>query len=142
VPPKRQDPVPFLNFAPLQNAVAALKKSSGAYQKAYAAATAGGKMPSPEVQQRLNAILLKAERALTRPEGLPRRSWYVHQIYAPGYYTGYGVKTLPAVREAIEQRNWQEATEQIPLVAGTIERYAKEIDRATAVLGGAATPAK
>jgi len=138
VAPKRQEPVPFLNFAPLQNAIAALKQSAGAYQKAYAAATSGGKMPPPDVQQRLNAILLKAERALTRPEGLPRRSWYVHQIYAPGFYTGYGVKTLPAIREAIEQRNWQEATEQIPIVAGTIEGFAKEIDRATAVLGGTA----
>ncbi len=142
VAPTRLDPVPYLNFAPLQNAVAALKKSAGAYQKAYAAATAGGKMPSPDVQTRLNAILLKAERALTRPEGLPRRSWYVHQIYAPGFYTGYGVKTLPAVREAIEQRKWQEATEQIPIVAAVIEGFAKEIDRATVVLGGTATAAK
>ena len=142
VAPKRLDPVPYLNFAPLQNAVATLKKSAGDYQKAYAAATAGGKMPSPDVQARLNAILLKAERALTRPEGLPRRSWYVHQIYAPGYYTGYGVKTLPAVREAIEQRNWQEATAQIPIVAAVIEGFAKEIDRATAALGGTAAAAK
>ena len=77
---------------------------------------------------------MKSERALTRPEGLPRRSWYVHQIYAPGFYTGYGVKTLPAVREALEQRNWQEATAQIPNVAATIEAFAREVDKATAVL--------
>jgi N-acetylated-alpha-linked acidic dipeptidase len=135
VAPKRLDAVPFLNFAPLQNAVAVLKKSSGDYEKAYAAATAGGKVPPPEAQRRLDEILLKAEQALTRSQGLPRRSWYVHQIYAPGYYTGYGVKTLPGVREALEQRNWQEASEQIGFVAGTIEGFAKEIDRATAVLG-------
>jgi N-acetylated-alpha-linked acidic dipeptidase len=141
VAPKRLDAVPYLNFAPLQNAVAVLKKSTAAYQKAYGAATAGGKMPTPEVQQQLDAILLKSERALTRPEGLPRRSWYVHQIYAPGFYTGYGVKTLPAVREAIEQRNWQEANQQIPNVAATIEGFAKEIDRATAVLGGGSAAA-
>src|SRR5436190_117917 len=67
--------------------------------------------------------------------GLPRRPWYVHQIYAPGFYTGYGVKTLPAVREALEQRNWKEATEQMPNVAAAIEAFAKEVDRATAVLG-------
>jgi N-acetylated-alpha-linked acidic dipeptidase len=71
---------------------------------------------------------------LTRSEGLPRRPWYVHQIYAPGFYTGYGVKTLPAVREAIEQRQWQEAEQQIGIVAGTIAGYAKEVDRATAAL--------
>jgi N-acetylated-alpha-linked acidic dipeptidase len=138
VPPPRLDAVPYLDFAPLQNAVAALKKSAAAYAKAYGAATAGGAMPAPEVQQRLDEILMKSERALTRPEGLPRRPWYVHQIYAPGFYTGYGVKTLPAVREAIEQRNWQEANQQVPLVAATIEGFAKQIDRATAALGGGA----
>ena len=142
VAPKRLDPVPYLNFAPLQNAAATLKKSAAAYQKAWSAATAGGKMPSLDVQKRLDDILRKTERALTRPEGLPRRPWYRHQIYAPGFYTGYGVKTLPAVREAIEERQWQEANEQIPLVAATIERFAKEIDRATAVLGGSAGTAK
>ncbi len=136
VAPRRLDPVPYLNFAPLQNAAAALRKSTDAYQKAYAAATGGGKVPAADVQARLDQILLKAERALTRSAGLPRRPWYVHQIYAPGYYTGYGVKTLPAVREAIEQRQWQEAEQQIGIVAGTIEGYAKEVDRATAVLGG------
>jgi N-acetylated-alpha-linked acidic dipeptidase len=136
VAPRRLDPVPYLNFAPLQNAAAALKTSTDAYQKAYGAATAGGKVPAADVQARLDQILLKAERALTRSEGLPRRPWYVHQIYAPGYYTGYGVKTLPAVREAIEQRQWQEAEQQIHIVAGTIEGFAKEVDRATAALGG------
>ncbi len=78
---------------------------------------------------------MTAERALTRTEGLPRRPWFVHQVYAPGFYTGYGVKTLPAVREALEQRDWKEATEQIPNVAAAIEAFAREIDKATAVLG-------
>ena len=64
-----------------------------------------------------NGVLLTAERALTRRTACPRRPWYRHQVYAPGFYTGYGVKTLPAVREAIEQRNWAEATAQIPKVA-------------------------
>ena len=135
--------MPFLNFAPLQNAVAALKKSAAAYPEGLAAATAGGKMPPPDVQQRLDEILLKAERALTRTEGLPRRSWYVHQIYAPGFYTGYGVKTLPAVREAIEQRNWQEADgADRPRGRASSKASPKEIDRATAVLGGTAAAAK
>jgi N-acetylated-alpha-linked acidic dipeptidase len=139
LPPKRLDPVPYLNFAPLQNAVAALKKSAAAYAKAWSAATAGGKMPAADVQVRLDQVLMRSERTLTRREGLPRRSWYVHQIYAPGSYTGYGVKTLPAVREALELRNWQEAGEQIEIVAKVIEGYAREIDRATAILGGTGT---
>ncbi|HEV2852596.1 MAG TPA: transferrin receptor-like dimerization domain-containing protein [Thermoanaerobaculia bacterium] len=136
VAPKRLDPVPYLNFAPLQNAVATLKKSAAAYAKAWSAATADGKMPSPDVQKQLDQILMKTERALTRKEGLPRRSWYAHQIYAPGAYTGYGVKTLPGVREALEQRDWREAAEQAGFVAETIEGFAREIDRATAVLSG------
>jgi N-acetylated-alpha-linked acidic dipeptidase len=81
-----------------------------------------------------NGILLTAERALTRESGLPRRPWFKHQIYAPGFYTGYGVKTLPAVREAIEERDFTEAAAQIPKVAATIEAYAAEIERAAAAL--------
>ena len=134
VAPPRLDPAPYLNFAPLQNAVAALKKSTAAYDKAYAAATAGGKTLPATTAARLDEVLMKSERALTSSKGLPRRPWYVHQIYAPGYYTGYGVKTLPAVREALEQRDWKEATEQIPNVAGVIEAFAREIDKATALL--------
>jgi N-acetylated-alpha-linked acidic dipeptidase len=142
VAPKRLDAVPYLNFSPLENAVAALKASTAAYSKAIGAATAGGKEPAPEVQARLDDVLMKAERALTSSRGLPRRPWYVHQIYAPGYYTGYGVKTLPAVREAIEQRQWKEAEQQMSVVAGAIEGFAKEIDRATALLGGTAAAAR
>ena len=141
VAPKRLDAVPYINFAPLENAVAALKTSTAAYSKAMSAATAGGKAPSPEVQQRLDEILMKTERALTTTAGLPRRSWYVHQIYAPGFYTGYGVKTLPAVREALEQRDWKEAEQQMSVVAGAITGLAKELDRATALLGGGGTAA-
>jgi N-acetylated-alpha-linked acidic dipeptidase len=81
-----------------------------------------------------NAVLVTAERALTRSEGLPRRPWFRHQIYAPGLYTGYGVKTLPAVREALEERRFDEATAQIPNVAAAIEAYAAEIEKAAAAL--------
>jgi N-acetylated-alpha-linked acidic dipeptidase len=135
VAPKRLDAVPYLNFSPLENAVAKLKASSAAYSKAIGAATAGGKEPPADVQARLDDVLMKAERSLTTTQGLPRRSWYVHQIYAPGYYTGYGVKTLPAVREALEQRQWKEADQQMSVVAGAIEGFARELDRATALLG-------
>ena len=72
-------------------------------------------------------------------EGLPRRPWFTHQIYAPGFYTGYGVKTLPAVREAIEERDFDEAAAQIPKVAATIEAYAAEIEKAAAALEKSAT---
>ena len=129
VAPKPKAEVPFLNFAPLQNALAKLQESARNYQTA-----AKNKQLSPAAQKSLAEILYRTERALTRNEGLPRRSWFKHQIYAPGFYTGYGVKTLPGVREAIEQRDWKEASEQIEITARTIENFAAEIDKATAFL--------
>ncbi len=83
----------------------------------------------PPSQKQLDEVLMKTERALITPNGLPRRDWFKHQIYAPGFYTGYGVKTLPAVREAIEQRDWKEADAQILIVAKTLENFAAEIDQ-------------
>ncbi|MEZ5428054.1 MAG: transferrin receptor-like dimerization domain-containing protein [Pyrinomonadaceae bacterium] len=125
VVPGIKDEVPHLNFAPLQNAVERLKKSAAGFQ------TASGKRNlSGDERKRLNEILIQTERLLTSDRGLPRRDWFRHQIYAPGFYTGYGVKTLPGVREAIEQRNWKEATGQIEILARTIENFAAEIDRA------------
>jgi N-acetylated-alpha-linked acidic dipeptidase len=91
-------------------------------------------MPSGAARNQLNDVLMKVERAMTNSNGLPRRGWFKHQIYAPGFYTGYGVKTLPAVREAIEQHDWKEANEQIIVVANTIEKIATEIDKAAALL--------
>ena len=123
--PKPKENVPYLNFAPLQNALAKLQESARNYQ------TAAKNKQMPAAQKSLDEILYKTERALTRNEGLPRRNWFKHQIYAPGFYTGYGVKTLPAIREAIEQRDWKEASEQIQIVSKTIENFAVEIDKAT-----------
>jgi N-acetylated-alpha-linked acidic dipeptidase len=77
---------------------------------------------------------MAAERTLTRPEGLPRRPWFVHHVYAPGFYTGYGVKTLPGVREALEQKEFAQAEEQARLVAAVLDGFAAQIDRATALL--------
>jgi N-acetylated-alpha-linked acidic dipeptidase len=128
---KLEEPVPFINFAPLQNALVRLQDSSRRYDSAMSAMVSTGRLPAPEAARSLDEILIRTERAMTRNEGLPRRSWFKHQIYAPGFYTGYGVKTLPAVREAIEQRNWREASEQVSVVARIIEGVAAEIDRAT-----------
>lgn len=134
VAPKARAPVPHLNFAPLQNSFARLQESARAYDAAMAEMAAAGFSLSKEAQKSLDEILIQTERAMTREEGLPRRPWFKHQIYAPGFYTGYGVKTLPGVREAIEQRNWKEAGEQVNVIAETIERLASEIDRATSII--------
>ena len=133
VPPARDEPVPYLNFAPLRNAARRLTDAAAAYDAALGAALEEGAIPN-ETRRELNRLLTLAERSLTRDGGLPRRSWFRHQIYAPGFYTGYGVKTLPGVREAIEQRAWEEASQQIGHAAATLEALAAELERATALL--------
>jgi N-acetylated-alpha-linked acidic dipeptidase len=129
VVPKPQDPVPYLNFAPLQNSLSRLQESARKYQDARnndTRARAGSAA--------LDQALMDVERAMTRDAGLPRRPWFKHAIYAPGFYTGYGVKTLPGVREAIEQRNWTEAQTEAGNISATIEAAAAQIDRATALI--------
>jgi N-acetylated-alpha-linked acidic dipeptidase len=82
----------------------------------------------------VNGELLQSERALTDQKGLPGRPWFKHQLYAPGFYTGYGAKTVPAVREAIEQKEWGVAQESIETVAKVLENEAGVIDRAASNL--------
>jgi N-acetylated-alpha-linked acidic dipeptidase len=119
--------VPYLNFSSLQNAITALEKSTNSLSEAMAAGTI-----SSTKKNELNSKLYHAEQTLLTPTGLPRRGWYRHSIYAPGFYTGYGVKTLPGIREAIEQRNWKEAQEQIEIAATTIAGLSTYLDAAAA----------
>ncbi len=118
--PKIKLEVPTMDFAELTKAVVRLKAVSLVYDNASAKAH-----PSTD----LDAALMATERALLG-EGLPRRPWYRHMIYAPGLYTGYGVKTLPSIREAIEQRDWQEARQELPKVAKTIDSLSDAIEKA------------
>lgn len=128
--PEPMGAVPFLNFAPLDNALASLDKSANEYSQAM---QKSGSLPVGNVEK-LNEVLYKSERYLTHPGGLPRRSWFQHQIYAPGFYTGYGVKTLPMIREAIEQKNWAEAQQGIQRVSETLTQFAAQIDKATLLM--------
>jgi len=131
VPPARDELPPFLNFAPLDNATDALTRAAERYEKALAhAQTNGGAALAKPDAQAVNATLLRSERALTSAAGLPRRPWYRHEVYAPGLYTGYGVKTLPGVREAIEQKNWAEGDAQIGAVGKALGSMADVINRA------------
>jgi N-acetylated-alpha-linked acidic dipeptidase len=122
---------PALNFAPLENAVAALTRAAERYRKAFEAART--KM-TPEAARAVNLLLIQSERELTDAAGLPRRPWYRHLLYAPGYYTGYAVKTMPGVREAIEEKNYAEADAEIVRVARALEREKRLIEAAAADL--------
>ena len=121
---------PHLNFAPLENGAAALQAAAERYEKAVARATLAGRDLAA-----VNRALIQMERGLTDAQGLPRRPWFRHQLYAPGFYTGYGVKTIPGVREAIEQKLWPEADEQMARVGKVLANEAAMIDRAAAELG-------
>jgi N-acetylated-alpha-linked acidic dipeptidase len=135
VPPKPEAMPPFLNFAPLDNAVAALDRSAEHYQKAIQAAEGkGGVALTHASLASVNRRIIETERKLTRPGGLPGRPWYRHELYAPGIYTGYGVKTIPSVREAIEQRQWDEAGKQIVIVGNVLQDEARSIDAAAIAL--------
>ena len=123
--PQKKEDVPYLNFAPLQNAIVKVAEAAANYRSAAALNT----LDQNSIIE-LDKILIQTERRLTLTSGLPRRDWFKHQIYAPGFYTGYGVKTLPGVREAIEQRNWSEAEAQIKVLAQVLENFANEINLA------------
>jgi len=137
-PPKEPVP-PFLNFAPLDNGLAALERTTADYDKALAQAMEnGGAALARTALKDANDKLVLVERALTLNEGLPNRPWFKHQIYAPGFYTGYGVKTLPAVRESIEQKQWKLAEEEIGKVGKVLENAGEAIQGATTELSRAA----
>src|SRR5699024_3084486 len=132
--PQIQEKVPHLNFAPLQNAVDHLKEAAHAYNQAFSRQMEQGVTLSQSQLRTVNKLLQSSEQQLTDEGGLPRRPWFKHQIYAPGFYTGYGVKTLPGVREAVEQRNWQEVSQEMLTTADAINRYANHIEKITDVM--------
>jgi N-acetylated-alpha-linked acidic dipeptidase len=135
VPPKPEEVPPYLNFAPLENATEALTQSAQRYGKAMERANAnGGAALASASLSSLNALLIQSERKLTSLEGLPGRPWYKHEIYAPGVYTGYTVKTMPAVRESIEQKKWKLADEGIVEVGRVLAAEAAIINSAAAEL--------
>ena len=142
-PPKKEDLPPYLDFSPLQNSADALSRSAGEYQKALTAADANGgsALTSASIAE-VNGLLIQSERKLTTPEGLPGRFWYKHQIYAPGVYTGYESKAIPAVREAIEQKKWKQAEQAMARAAAVLQDEATLVSSAAAKLSAASAAAK
>jgi len=138
VAPPRESVPPFLDFAPLENGFAALQRTTELYDKALAQAMENdGAALARAALKDANDKLVAVERALTLNEGLPNRPWFKHQIYAPGFYTGYDVKTLPAVRESIEQKDWKLTDEEIVKVGKVLESAGAAIEGAAAELSRA-----
>jgi len=138
VPPASEAVPPHLNFAPLDNASDVLTRSAAEYRKAFeqAGANGGVALASASLAE-VNRLLIESERKLTTPEGLPNRPWFKHQLYAPGFYTGYAVKTVPAVREAIELKQWKQADEAIVTVSRVLQDEAVLISSAAERLSNA-----
>ena len=128
IAPAIEEPAPKIDFTALDQAVAKLKASAHAYDAALAR---GG---SPGRRAQVNAILQTVDQTLLDPEGLPGRPWFKNLAYAPGVLTGYGAKTLPGVREALEGHRWTEAQTYIGRTARALNAYADKVDQAAAVL--------
>ena len=127
-PPEREDVAPAIDFTALDAALGRLKASAAAYDGAAAGPVA------PEKAARADLVLQGVELSLTDPDGLPGRPWYRHLIYAPGLLTGYGAKTLPGIREAIEGRRWAEAGLYIKRTAAALDAAATKLDAARAAI--------
>jgi N-acetylated-alpha-linked acidic dipeptidase len=134
-PPAAESDVPYLDFAPLDNAIERLKRSAKAYDEAYKNAAEKDLVLENAQRAELDRLLQGLEQALTSDDGLPGRPWFKHLIYAPGILTGYAAKTMPGVREAIEARRWDEAGQYIAITARALEAYCQRLDTATALLG-------
>ncbi len=119
---------PALNFAPLENAAAVLTRAADRYQKA-ATASRATLAKDPTRLTAVNARLIQSERQFIDENGLARRAWYRHLLYAPGYYTGYGVKTMPGVREAIEEKRYADAEKEIVRVSAALTRETALLNR-------------
>jgi N-acetylated-alpha-linked acidic dipeptidase len=136
LPPAPEEAVPEVDFAPLESAVAQLRRSARAYDEAYTRLNTGELKLGVAQRRQLNRLLQGMEQKLTDPRGLPGRAWFKHFIYAPGVLTGYGVKTLPAVREAVEGARWDEASQYVLITAQVLSAYCRQLDEATRLLAG------
>jgi N-acetylated-alpha-linked acidic dipeptidase len=135
-PSVSKEPVPHFNFAPLRNALTLLVESADRYTAKVNEIVASGMTLPPGKRKALDALLMGMERRLTLEQGLPGRPWYIHHVYAPGAYTGYGVKTLPTVREALEERQWDTVDAHIVMVARVLGTYTAGINEALSIITG------
>ncbi|HEX7348230.1 MAG TPA: transferrin receptor-like dimerization domain-containing protein [Rhodanobacteraceae bacterium] len=133
-PPARLSDVPKIDLAPLDTAAAKLKTSAAAYEAAYhTRAAAGLDIPAAQLVK-VNQLMGTLEQRLLDAQGLPGRPWYKNMIQAPGELTGYAPKTLPAVHEALDARDWSRADKYAAVTATVLGNYRAQLDQLTALL--------
>jgi N-acetylated-alpha-linked acidic dipeptidase len=135
LPPRAEPPVPYFDFSPLENASASLTAAAKEYASAFGKSRLSARPPDTAHLSEVNRLLRSVEQAFLREEGLPRRPWFKHYLYAPGFYTGYSVKTLPAVREALEEKQWKDVGAGVTATAQAIEKGTARIREAAKALG-------
>jgi N-acetylated-alpha-linked acidic dipeptidase len=131
-PPTALKSVPHFNLAPLENAIDHLKRSAKDYDAALAAK---GAAQSNATKEKLIDLARQTEQSLVVDVGLPGRDWYKNLIYAPGRYTGYNAKTLPGVREAIEEERWADVDRYAALTGAALDAYADRLDEGVRLMG-------
>jgi N-acetylated-alpha-linked acidic dipeptidase len=129
-PPPHLDTPPAIDLAPLTAAADAITRAAQRYAQIAAGAQ---NIPAAKLDS-VNRLLMQSERKLLDEQGLPGRPWFKHVIYAPGIYTGYAAKTIPGVREALEERRWAEATQQVKSVSSVLQGEAALIEATAAEL--------
>jgi len=127
----------MVDLKPLREANARLAAAARDYEKALdglAGVSSAALVSKKDQLASLNRLIYTSERRLGYEKGLPRRDWFTHLIYAPGFYTGYGVKTLPGIREGIEERTWSDAEAYVPITAAAISAMAAQVTQAAQAL--------
>jgi len=125
-----------LEWKELQSELGKLGAAAKTFEGEYQSALRRWNAPAKDKVAAVNAAIYRTERTLLAPGGLPGRPFYRHQLYAPGQYTGYSVKTLPGIREAAESKQWEQANAQSREVAKAIRALTSELARITNLLRG------
>jgi N-acetylated-alpha-linked acidic dipeptidase len=132
VAPTPEPVPPAFDFTPLSRSIETLTRRAVALDEARTAAAK--KTGSAAALTAIDQKIAQSEQQLLDAAGLLHREWFKHLLYAPGFYTGYGVKTVPGVREAIEQGQYDSVPAEMARVAKALEREATWLDSITRML--------
>ncbi len=133
---KLEKPDQKLDLNDLRSQVKEFRKSAAAFESSYSRALPKLAQAPGEQLAFINKLVYGSERKMLLETGLPRREWFKHALYAPGSLTGYGVKTLPGIREALEAGQLDEAQQQTAQVVDTLRGLTEQVRQADRLLNG------